>query len=89
MTDTIDKQSMDKDEFRTEAIARIEELVKARTNNGSLESECDLLAGAMCIMAIVNVMSFGATEDESMGLVSPKWVFYPMRGQSILDDKVE
>jgi hypothetical protein len=64
--------------FEESIIEKIEETLKIRNNNGSTESEVDFIAGAM---AALQALGFWPPP--------PRWVFAPMRGDSVLDWKKE
>ena len=73
-----------KSSFKEEASKRIEALLKARTRLGSLESECDVIAGASAVMGLVNEMFFKASHDNSMDIIPPLWILGPMSGRSVV-----
>ena len=77
---------MDKQQIRNKAQDVITELLRSRKDNGALESEIDVLVGASAILNLVNQECFGASEDESMDIVPPAFIFGPMSGRSLLEE---
>jgi hypothetical protein len=76
---------MTKSEFKKEAQKRVEDTLRRREEFGTLNDEPDFLAGAMSVMILVNEKFFGTSYEKSMDIVSPVWVFAPIRGDSVLD----
>ena len=77
---------MKKEEMRDQIVQKVEDTLKARDKSGALKDECDFLAGAMTVLGNINILLYGETEEQSMGIVPPLWILYPMSGRSVLEE---
>ena len=77
---------MTKAEFKAEATARVEALLKDRTRFNVIESEADVIAGASVVMGLINESLFESSKDDSMSIIPPLWFIAPMSGRSIVKE---
>ena len=77
---------MTKAEFKAEAKARVEALLKVRSSLGVIESEADIIAGVAVVMGLVNESFFESSKDDAMNIIPPLWFLCPMSGRSIVEE---
>ena len=66
--------------------SKVESTLIRRKDTSALKNECDFLAGAMTVLQQVNILLYESTEDMSMDIVPPMWVFLPMSGRSLIKE---
>mgnify|MGYP003639150443 FL=1 len=59
------------------------DLYRARKENGILENEADLVAGASAMLQLLNEITFNPEEGEEMSLVPPSWLFLLFSGRGL------
>ena len=73
-------------EIRKKIVKEVESTLLARNDNGTLRDETDFVTGACAVMRIVNMELYGASEEESMDCMPPKWFVWIMSGRSIVEE---
>lgn len=81
IVDHMDKKDP-RDEFRSAAIDAVKKTLKARKESGALVNEADYIMGALAVMQLVDVNTYGA-DPEQLAIMPPAWMFGIMRGESI------
>lgn len=76
-----------KDAFRDEVIKEVERTLQGRIDNNVLNDETDFLMGASAVLKVANMLIFGESEENSMSMMPPNWMFSAIRGESILPEK--
>lgn len=78
---------VDKKELCQKIVDEVENTLKLRDSNGILNDECDYLVGAITVMKVINIELWNSSEDKSLGVVPPIWIFGPMSGRSVLNER--
>lgn len=77
---------IDKETLKKTVKGKVENTLIARKKSSALKDECDFLAGAMTVLQQVNVLLYESTDEESMDIIPPMWIFLPMSGRSIIKE---
>ena len=77
---------IDKEAMRTSVVKKVEEHLLARHKSQALKDECDFLAGAMTVLAHINMIMYDSTEEMSMSVIPPLWILYPISGRSVVKE---
>mgnify|MGYP003660954148 FL=1 len=72
-----------KAQIRKKADEAFGDLFRGRTENGVLENEADLVAGASAMLKLLNEIAFNPEEGEEMSLVPASWLFLLFSGRGL------
>lgn len=72
-----------KAQIRKKADEAFGDLFRGRTENGVLENEADLVAGASAMLKLLNEIAFNPKEGEEMSLVPASWLFLLFSGRGL------